>query len=208
MTRLVPLQSQSRSLSLHQLLCFSFVYALFILGKGDQIQACRAPEAPRVAPWVAEAQYYGQPPPPPSQRAPANSSVSSSLSAHHCLPPPSALCISVSTNRQGLRNKVQIFQMRLWTTILLAAIAVLPASLAATNNRTKRQFLGFFAIFCSLKQFILMSQASVSRTLRPSLLPDPGKYTFHILQKFYFISHFTYQSESVDEQTDRANGID
>ena len=139
-------------------------------------------------------------PPSPSQRAPANSSVSSSLSAHHCLPPPSALCISVSTNRQGLRNKVQIFQMRLWTTILLAAIAVLPASLAATNNRTKRQFLGFFAIFCSLKQFILMSQASVGRTLRPSLLPDPGKYIFHILQKFYCISHFTYQPESVDEQ--------
>ena len=168
-------------------------------GRGIKSKPAVPQKLPESLPGLRKPNIMGSPPL-PSQRAPANSSVSSSLSAHHCLPPPSALCISVSTNRQGLRNKVQIFQMRLWTTILLAAIAVLPASLAATNNRTKRQFLGFFAIFCSLKQFILMSQASVGRTLRPSLLPDPGKYTFHILQKFYFISHFTYQSESVDEQ--------
>ena len=87
---------------------------------------------------------------PPHSATAANSSVSSPLSAHHCLPPPYTLCISVSTNRQGLCNAVKIFQMRLWRAILVAAIAVLPATLAS-NNRTKRQVLAIFVIFCRWK---------------------------------------------------------
>ena len=117
-----------------------------MLEEGEQIHACRAPEAPRVAPWLAEAQDYGQPPLPPPPQPSAHQPIR--LFPPPCRlttafrPPSSALCISVLTNRHGLRNKVKTFQMRLWTTILLAAIAVLPATLAENKTRTKRQIFG------------------------------------------------------------------
>ena len=72
--------------------------------------------------------------------------------------------------------------MRLWrASILVAAMAVLPATFASNKNRTKRQILG--KIFFSWKQIMIfcLRQASAEHC-DPAYCQIPVRFVFHIFK--------------------------